>query len=80
MPQPYELFHRNRTTSCEDVGQEVVTAQPYELSHGDRTTSCRTVEQEVDTAQPYELFHGNRTTSCKTDGLPKSALANAKGL
>ena len=33
MPQPYELFHRNRTTSCESVGQEVVTAQPYELSH-----------------------------------------------
>ena len=71
MPQPYELFHRNRTTSCESVGQEVVTAQPYELSHEDRTTSCRPVEQGVDTAQPYELFHGNRTTSCKTGGLPK---------
>ena len=80
MPPPYELFHLNRTTSCESVGQEVVTAQPYELSHEDRTTSCRPVEQGVDTAQPYELFHGNRTTSCKTDGLPKSALTKTTGL
>ena len=31
MPQPYELFHRNRTTSCESVGQEVVTAQPIDV-------------------------------------------------
>ena len=41
MSQPYELFHRNRTTSCENVEREGDAAQPYELFHGNRTTSCK---------------------------------------